>query len=91
MIFDIASVCFSSLALAVTCKLSGRISKSLPVRSGGRSCPKDTELRNENPQLAYHRTRPAIRTLCLLRNSPFFVNKFIKIIGVKRLFVIILK
>ena len=29
--------------------LSGRISKSLPVRSGGRSSPKDTELRNENP------------------------------------------
>ncbi len=23
-----------------------------------RSCPKDTELRNENPQLAYHRTPP---------------------------------
>ena len=30
---------------------------------GERSCPKDTELRNENPQLAYHRTRPAICTL----------------------------
>jgi hypothetical protein len=25
---------------------------------GERSCPKDTELRNENPQLAYHRTPP---------------------------------
>ena len=26
--------------------------------SGERSCPNDTELRNENPQLAYHRTPP---------------------------------
>jgi hypothetical protein len=33
--------------------LSGRISESVPVRQ----LP-DTELRNENPQLAYHRTPP---------------------------------
>jgi len=33
--------------------LSGRISKSVPVRQ-----PADTELRCENPQLAYHLTPP---------------------------------
>jgi hypothetical protein len=30
---------------------------------GERSCSKDKELQNGNPQLAYHRTRPAICTL----------------------------
>ncbi len=38
--------------------LSGPISESLPVRSGGRFCPKDKELRCENLQLAYHQTPP---------------------------------
>ncbi len=56
-----------SLALRGWYVLSFRISESLPVpvrmvhpggRSGARSCPKDTELRNENPQLAYHQTPP---------------------------------
>jgi hypothetical protein len=45
--------------------LSSRIAESLPVRSGGRSCPKDTELRNKNPQLAYQ-TKPRSEICTLL-------------------------
>ena len=49
---------------------------------GERSCPKDTELRCENPQLAYHRTPPCNmycvtkRFFILSKNLPVEIQKF---------------
>jgi len=49
---------------------------------GERSCPKDTELRNGNPQLANHQTPPCNMYCIMHWHLVFYLNKISKIVPV---------